>query len=1800
MGLSLRPFKKALDFGSRVYDQVNPLDNGRSWQTKESTYQGSPIRDVFDANSASDQQKRVQAQMPRYYKDEQRITRRDNVQSVEENPFKRIWAETTEAPRRVGFGLSSTSKTGGDVQDSYLNEQRYTQDNELKAMTKLKDPTVSQSEKQRWYNYLIKSYEGNQQRQADISKEIGMQVKDADPVAMTAALAEMGVDVATLGMGGVVFKGGRVAAKQGTKELSKYLAKNIIKPVIPGAVGGGLGAFTSQGQDTTAKQVAMGAGAGAAFGLALPVALLGGEKLIRGVGKAGKAFDEGMTAKYNPVAQALQDDYKALNQRWQTATPQMRKNIEKAIKLNRDEFDKTNIGSVGGNVLPDAPDSNIIPRTEISDLTDAELYKQINDLKKTVGTQDFDRKLSNALQEELTIRQTGAETRLEAQSRAAGLTRGKVTEVEVPQSDKTYKVYRGSGDGKKVTTLNDMSILGNDKKYYAFDKETASKFGNNVESTDVTFKKPIEITDDTQWRDIAQKSGNKYASPVGLSKAEQEVWMSNINKYLESQGYDGVVIKMTGTETRTLNDVFGSDQVIPLNTKPKVTTKGERLKAEAIANGGEEVSPFLPTPAKSPVKLKNIPEESVTGKELADRYQAMKNAGMSDADIEAELSNLKVIDEGPVKPLPVQEAPKPKVNTKDFVMPERQARPVVDADGQPVKLGSLVEKFYEGKQGNQNIKFAELDMLGKEVTRQLDDEYKAAGTSFSDVARKVQEAANNGAKTLEDAGLTPVEADILRRAQKEMNFARRKASLGGKQVSEGDLGEMYIPRQFEGEYDGNNLLKGFLDKKPGSEFKRTGTMALEDIDNDASVIGEYVTRYSDTKLYQEERIMKAMEKNNPNAPREVVVDASKKLIDLQNRINDLETTIGLGGLGRKRSLSGGKRIDTAAEMSDIGKSIGKQQIEIGETPSGLTNGDRINSVETHNGQTVGDYLGLNQYRDADSFAPSQVARANGDRTALSEMTYERLTKDYNIPEENARAMADSVGRMNPSLPEEVVIGRLASTYKMAAKQQILEQLQNVNIKNKTLRKDVSDLTNQMLREGTIEQKLSAQIVKKTLTATNAIFRKFNVSTAINELSDVSGMFNIYGRKMAGVPDFKLAKEFGLGDLDPAIMPYIKATQEGKSLKSVLSSINSATNLYHYVEAYKAAVMAHSAKNFYKNLEGDALVKQVLKDYRNVALPVDEFTKTFLDNAPLYTQYMSWAARNMQKEGRFMLGKIDSGVMADKAVSQRIARNLYANLPAKTVFWLASNALKGTAILTAFGLNDFTGLTEQDYSGIAEEDKSAFDRTTKITNRSTVLSLLNSAVQSWEKEQLKNDPKYQTPGEYNPYENNDLDQQIMALFTPSPVKNVFGTPDVDNGDLSFRGGAENLRKTGFAENKGGRVQYEAPTDAFNMFKSYVFGPNSTDNAREYSGNTDISTRVRSGDNPLTAIKDMASEQLNFQDRNYNRPLTKDYTDAYKAIDKELKTATLDGGRKYNNVLDDMKKNDPTNYNTYISSMDGDHVSPEFWREVTGGAATKDGDLTIFNSLKERKKQLLEDMTRAGKNGDGKYNVDPLYDLPENQARMVLQQKATATGDDLSLRNTLYKEEWYKDYMDRQSEYYKNKPAGDEKEFKETERVKQWNTYNDTYNTLTGTTGDTLQKEFPLVWQLKQYEYGTDASKAFLNANYDAWKAQSDALDARKLDVINKMREIEGFPAMSIEAYQQATEVADTSGTDDSKYGYGSGGGSKVKSAGTYAVNTKISGASNPKVSVKAPKIGKYKVAGIKAGSKPKVSMKRSLV
>lgn len=227
------------------------------------------LRDVIDANTEADQYRRLREGRPADFKADLELNRRNNIQSTATNPFRRIGEEITEAPRRLAIGIFG-AENRRQAQEGLQREQQYLQENIAKGFRKLRDPNVSLEEKQRWHNYLLKEYANTGQRDAEIRRELERYVRDVDPVAGAAAVAELGLDIATLGAGGAVFKGTKQAFKSGAKEGLRFVGKNAFKPIAAGAAAGGTGVVTAQGSDATPGSVALGAAAGAGLATLFP------------------------------------------------------------------------------------------------------------------------------------------------------------------------------------------------------------------------------------------------------------------------------------------------------------------------------------------------------------------------------------------------------------------------------------------------------------------------------------------------------------------------------------------------------------------------------------------------------------------------------------------------------------------------------------------------------------------------------------------------------------------------------------------------------------------------------------------------------------------------------------------------------------------------------------------------------------------------------------------------------------------------------------------------------------------------------------------------------------------------------------------------------------------------------------------------------------------------------------------------------------------------------------------------------------------------------------------------------------------------------------------------------------------------------------------------------------------------------------------------------------------------------------------------------------------------------------------
>lgn len=1065
----------------------------------------------------------------------------------------------------------------------------------------------------------------------------------------------------------------------------------------------------------------------------------------------------------------------------------------------------------------------------------------------------------------------------------------------------------------------------------------------------------------------------------------------------------------------------------------------------------------------------------------------------------------------------------------------------------------------------------------------------------------------------------------------EMSKARRSEG--------GEIQKYYFPETIETTGDtidlGWDVIRQTDAEVYGSNIERKGTAKLESLADPVTRLRQakdqfLADKYGDTEAYAIHRTSKMLterlqrntqETGEVNITKDLgkskagdrkinktINEGASMINDLKNRIDNQAWDIGAAGFGKRKIINKESRtsINSADDLFAIGKKLGRKQVEINtrSRTSDITIAQKLDDIKVNNDSLMR-AGGYGQFRDADAFAGTHI-KASIDKNGklniknLKSSVKKYITENYNMSKTDidylVRNVGDINGKSDIALPQEVLQSKLASVYQEAARAQMIDLLQTTKFTNKKVNHMVSDITNQILATSKIDSTTANTVVKNILKTQNTLFRRGNVGSAINEFSDMASMLSVYDKDFKIGYDKNMLKVMGVdGQLDPSTEAILQTVTDTKSAKNAFIKLAqkgaSGLDFYKYVEALKASTVLKTSESYWskKGYSGDALTQKILTDYRDLTLPIDMFTKTALDSMPLYTQYRSWQLRNTQKEFNLARGTLAVGKMTDASRTERIIRNAAINIPAKTAFWLASNGLKGTAILTAFGLTDYTGMTDQDYSGIDDKDKSAWDKTGgKLADMTTTGSLLNAIYQSYEKEKLK---KQYENAEYNPYHNNDLKKDITERFIPQQIKNIRDMQEV--------------RTNKYSTNRDGKVQYLEPTNPLDVARGYLFGKRNTQAGRDYTGNKDVITRVKEGKNPIVAVRDMAKEQLGAQDKIYNRPLNNsDYAnysgkvkDLMKKGDTEGARALFDGGRAYNHTLDDLMRTDKDAYDHYIASLANTAVPPEKWRE----RVIRDGkiDYTVYDMLKKREKQRIKDM-----GGD----LNPLYDdkLTRAQLADLLSDKATETGKDIASRNLLWKEKWYQDYKAREKEFYDKNPYADGRELKG--RQKEWQDLEDFRNTLSQTkdskTGKEMAwvKDYPLVAQYKnlndQYGFDSPEVKSFFKNNYDNYKTQRDAKNAIELATINKMREIEGHEPMSDSQFAQAKNVVQEDKTAQtgggSKKSYSRGSSSSKGYLSNSFVGT-IKGDLGPAVKLKYSSGGKVTV---KARSNPKVaSVKR---
>lgn len=211
------------------------------------------------------------------------------------NPVGTFLKNASDVAKSVGEGMASAYNRIGQGTAEVINEvsgnaQKERDANaarnaeDLRIIKSLGDKikgAKTEEEKQRYRNALSKISKISDIQDTEFKNRQSQIAERTNSAKAAGAIAEIGLDVATAGIGGAAVKGGKSAilgVKEGAKVLSKESGKQIVKTVgknsaVGAGVGGLYGAASTledKGAEATAGDYAKGIATGAAVGAAIP------------------------------------------------------------------------------------------------------------------------------------------------------------------------------------------------------------------------------------------------------------------------------------------------------------------------------------------------------------------------------------------------------------------------------------------------------------------------------------------------------------------------------------------------------------------------------------------------------------------------------------------------------------------------------------------------------------------------------------------------------------------------------------------------------------------------------------------------------------------------------------------------------------------------------------------------------------------------------------------------------------------------------------------------------------------------------------------------------------------------------------------------------------------------------------------------------------------------------------------------------------------------------------------------------------------------------------------------------------------------------------------------------------------------------------------------------------------------------------------------------------------------------------------------------------------------------------------
>jgi len=321
--------------------QVNPFDGGKNWNTVYAQKQPQQVQRPV--------QRQPQAQRPQPNLFDQAAnfaTKANNaVYGTGINVGKAL-AEGIAQPydylsKGIGETLGYNTQDAVNARQAQTNLQNQSIDLTRQAAQKLRDPSTTPDQKQRWQSFLNKQQQLNQLNFQDTTNRNNEIIQRTDPIKGAASVGSIGADVATLGIGTGGVQAAKTAARTGGRgALYRELTNQAVKSGATALPSGFLQPYIDKGNQATAQDVALSGAAAFGLGAAIPGASYGLSKASPVVASAANEARPSVIAKnqarQHPEVLGYDDQYAQLQRQFDsTLDPVARRATSMAMADNR-------------------------------------------------------------------------------------------------------------------------------------------------------------------------------------------------------------------------------------------------------------------------------------------------------------------------------------------------------------------------------------------------------------------------------------------------------------------------------------------------------------------------------------------------------------------------------------------------------------------------------------------------------------------------------------------------------------------------------------------------------------------------------------------------------------------------------------------------------------------------------------------------------------------------------------------------------------------------------------------------------------------------------------------------------------------------------------------------------------------------------------------------------------------------------------------------------------------------------------------------------------------------------------------------------------------------------------------------------------------------------------------------------------------------------------------------------------------------------------------------------------------------